>query len=143
MFFERLREDETAVSPVIGVILMVAITVLLATVIGTFVLDIGEQQETVPQASFDFVRDRGGGTDTLTVTMTSGDNFETEQTAEVLVLGPLAQPSGGSGCPCQWATPVTAGDQQTYEVTGSGDVRVVWVSSKNTKRDVVATFHLT
>ncbi|WP_115862887.1 type IV pilin [Halorussus litoreus] len=34
--------DEDAVSPVIGVILMVAITVILAAVIGTFVLDLGQ-----------------------------------------------------------------------------------------------------
>jgi len=35
------NEDERAVSPVIGVILMVAITVILAAVIAAFVLDIG------------------------------------------------------------------------------------------------------
>jgi flagellin-like protein len=42
-----------AVSPVIGVILMVAITVILAAVIGAFVLEIGDQQETAPSTSFD------------------------------------------------------------------------------------------
>jgi len=46
--------DERAVSPVIGVILMVAITVILAAVIGAFVIGIGDDQETVPQASWDF-----------------------------------------------------------------------------------------
>lgn len=35
-------EDERAVSPVIGVILMVAITVILAAVIAAFVLDMGD-----------------------------------------------------------------------------------------------------
>ena len=35
-------EDERAVSPVIGVILMVAITVILAAVIAAFVLDLGD-----------------------------------------------------------------------------------------------------
>ncbi|MDB2285460.1 type IV pilin N-terminal domain-containing protein [Halorubrum ezzemoulense] len=35
--------DDRAVSPVIGVILMVAITVILAAVIGTFVLGLGDQ----------------------------------------------------------------------------------------------------
>jgi flagellin-like protein len=45
--------DERAVSPVIGVILMVAITVILAAVIGAFVLEIGDQQETAPSMSFD------------------------------------------------------------------------------------------
>ncbi|MCU4741160.1 type IV pilin N-terminal domain-containing protein [Natronoglomus mannanivorans] len=37
-------EDERAVSPVIGVILMVAITVILAAVIAAFVLDLGQSQ---------------------------------------------------------------------------------------------------
>jgi flagellin-like protein len=46
-------ESNRAVSPVIGVILMVAITVILAAVIGAFVLEIGDQQETAPSTSFD------------------------------------------------------------------------------------------
>jgi flagellin-like protein len=46
-------ESSRAVSPVIGVILMVAITVILAAVIGAFVLEIGDQQETAPSSSFD------------------------------------------------------------------------------------------
>jgi len=43
MFAKKLigNEEERAVSPVIGVILMVAITVILAAVIAAFVLDIG------------------------------------------------------------------------------------------------------
>jgi flagellin-like protein len=45
--------EHRAVSPVIGVILMVAITVILAAVIGAFVLEIGDQQETAPSTSFD------------------------------------------------------------------------------------------
>ncbi|AFZ71884.1 type IV pilin [Natronobacterium gregoryi] len=43
-------EDERAVSPVIGVILMVAITVILAAVIATFVLGIGDDVQQDPQA---------------------------------------------------------------------------------------------
>jgi flagellin-like protein len=43
-------EEDRAVSPVIGVILMVAITVILAAVIGTFVLGLGENVETNPSA---------------------------------------------------------------------------------------------
>ncbi|WP_135823070.1 type IV pilin [Halostella litorea] len=39
-------DDDRAVSPVIGVILMVAITVILAAVIGAFVLDLGQGQDT-------------------------------------------------------------------------------------------------
>jgi flagellin-like protein len=49
----RRTDSDRAVSPVIGVILMVAITVILAAVIGAFVLEIGDQQETAPRTSFD------------------------------------------------------------------------------------------
>jgi flagellin-like protein len=43
-------DDERAVSPVIGVILMVAITVILAAVIAAFVLDMGGSQSAPAQA---------------------------------------------------------------------------------------------
>jgi len=43
-------DDNRGVSPVIGVILMVAITVILAAVIGTFVLNLGGDLQQTPQA---------------------------------------------------------------------------------------------
>lgn len=46
---EWSAESERAVSPVIGVILMVAITVILAAVIGSFVLGIGGDINETPQ----------------------------------------------------------------------------------------------
>jgi len=45
------RRNEEAVSPVIGVILMVAITVILAAVIAAFVFGLGGQQQAAPTAS--------------------------------------------------------------------------------------------
>lgn len=51
MQLKQLFTDEDAVSPVIGVILMVAITVILAAVIGTFVLGLGENVQSAPQAT--------------------------------------------------------------------------------------------
>jgi flagellin-like protein len=55
MQLTKLLGDDEAVSPVIGVILMVAITVILAAVIGTFVLGLGDQvSSTTPDASFSF-----------------------------------------------------------------------------------------
>lgn len=53
MQFSHLFSEDRAVSPVIGVILMVAITVILAAVIGTFVLGLSDQVgDTSPRASF-------------------------------------------------------------------------------------------
>ena len=51
MDLKKLFTEERAVSPVIGVILMVAITVILAAVIGAFVLGIGGETDAAPQAS--------------------------------------------------------------------------------------------
>ena len=73
MIQEKLfADEERAVSPVIGVILMVAITVILAAVIGTFVLGLGDSVEATPQAtlSIDEVDNeeivlRHGGGDTI------------------------------------------------------------------------------
>ena len=61
-------EDERAVSPVIGVILMVAITVILAAVIAAFVLDIGPGDSTITAAAD--VSDNGE--DEIYVEITSG-----------------------------------------------------------------------
>ena len=60
-------EEERAVSPVIGVILMVAITVILAAVIAAFVLDIGPGDTTISAAA-----DVSTDGDDLVVEVTSG-----------------------------------------------------------------------
>jgi len=52
MRLKQLFADDEAVSPVIGVILMVAITVILAAVIASFVLGLGSQTQTTPNAAF-------------------------------------------------------------------------------------------
>ncbi len=75
MQFKQLLSDDDAVSPVIGVILMVAITVILAAVIATFVLGLGEQvSSTAPQASFSF--EYNGNDNVLTVTHDGGDTIK-------------------------------------------------------------------
>lgn len=71
--FNQLSDDneggsERAVSPVIGVILMVAITVILAAVIATFVLDLGQGMEKDVQAGASV---EGDGTSEVTITWTS------------------------------------------------------------------------
>jgi len=74
MQVRKLLTDDDAVSPVIGVILMVAITVILAAVIAAFVLDLGDTDEAAPTVSFDFDYDQD--TSELTVNHESGDNFD-------------------------------------------------------------------
>lgn len=66
---------DRAVSPVIGVILMVAITVVLAAVIGVFVLGLGDQvSNTAPSASLSF---DPGDSNNVSVSHDGGDALDT------------------------------------------------------------------
>jgi len=80
------EESDRAVSPVIGVILMVAITVILAAVIGTFVIQIGQDSgQTTAQAALSSgpVVDGGSssplGDDTVTLEHAGGDTVFDDQ----------------------------------------------------------------
>jgi archaeal type IV pilus assembly protein PilA len=64
----RHIKNEEAVSPVLGVILMVAITVIVATIIAVFMFGVGEPDET-PQAKLKFSADTGN----LTISHEGGD----------------------------------------------------------------------
>jgi flagellin-like protein len=85
-------ESERAVSPVIGVILMVAITVILAAVIGTFVLGLGDQvQQTSPNSQWnwdeptstdlDLTHEGGDSVDVARLEVTSGSGTFTDCTS--------------------------------------------------------------
>jgi len=77
MRLTNLLDDDDAVSPVIGVILMVAITVILAAVIASFVLGLGNQQDVAPQASFSF--DYEADNYKVTISHDSGDPLREDE----------------------------------------------------------------
>ncbi|MFB6074295.1 MAG: type IV pilin [Haloarculaceae archaeon] len=81
MQLKALFNDDDAVSPVIGVILMVAITVILAAVIASFVLGLGDQAtQGQPTASFDFNYQESSGSNAgvLTISHSGGDTIEAQ-----------------------------------------------------------------
>ena len=84
MEIKRLFADEGAVSPVIGVILMVAVTVILSAVIGTFALGLGTTQDTAPQSTWGTDYSSGGSSDTLTLSHESGDPMEADRLSVVI-----------------------------------------------------------
>ncbi|MDR5656052.1 type IV pilin N-terminal domain-containing protein [Halodesulfurarchaeum sp. HSR-GB] len=69
----RNKLDDRGVSPVIGVILMVAITVILAAVIGSFVLGMGENVSEPAQASIGFEEKNSTA---VTINHNGGDSLE-------------------------------------------------------------------
>lgn len=81
-----IHNDNQAVSPVIGVILMVAITVILAAVIGTFVLGLGDSVSSqAPQASLGLSATAGAGnTGTVSLEHKGGDAIHSESTRIII-----------------------------------------------------------
>ena len=75
MDLKKLFTEERAVSPVIGVILMVAITVILAAVIGAFVLGLGGETEASPQATLSFQENFSAG-DQFDIEHRGGDRID-------------------------------------------------------------------
>ncbi|WP_080505241.1 type IV pilin [Halorubrum aethiopicum] len=106
------KTDDRAVSPVIGVILMVAITVILAAVIGTFVLGLGDSLgDSQPTAQLDVsideannqtIIEHAGGdsidSDSLRVIVTSDGNAEGNDTiTQRLSVGDRISSATGTG----------------------------------------------
>ena len=116
MNIKKLFQDDDAVSPVIGVILMVAITVILAAVIASFVLGLGDSQDDVqPNTSFNFDYEEGAGSsnqDFLTITLTDGDAIVAE---EMHIRGDM---NGDVDVDLTWTG--TSGDIDTGSSSGTG-----------------------
>jgi len=139
MRLRNLVDDDSAVSPVIGVILMVAITVILAAVIASFVLGLGSSTEVAPTADFSFDYDADG--EKVTITHSGGDNI---RASELNVRGQQIDTNQMSDSE-NWNTNSTAsasgsissnsavvsGDSWTMEVNdGSYVLRVIWESTQ-------------
>ncbi|MFW6017675.1 MAG: type IV pilin [Halapricum sp.] len=128
MKLKQLFTDDDAVSPVIGVILMVAITVILAAVIATFVLGLGESvSSTAPQANFQTDYDDPD----LTISHTGGDEIDGDN---------LYLTDVDSKDRYEWqadgdVTTVTAGDSVTVE-PDEDTVRVIWDSGEGSSAEL-------
>jgi len=147
MKLRKLFDDDSAVSPVIGVILMVAITVILAAVIATFVLGLGDQvSDTAPQASFDFdYEDGGAGSDfggsgsdgNVTVTHTGGASIQADRLGLTGgVDGSVKWDEGGFGS----SSEITAGNSVDYLMDSDDTVRVTWEGESGQQSATLQTF---
>ena len=169
MKLKQLLNDDDAVSPVIGVILMVAITVILAAVIATFVLGLGEQvSDTAPNTSFSFdyedsgpAADSWGGSPSassgtldgnLTITHSGGPNIGADQLSVAgssRAISPSLDESwgstdGSSGNPDQPTytsnDEISAGDSIVMGVSGGDTVSVVWENEEGTESSTLQRF---
>ncbi len=106
---------------------MVAITVILAAVIGAFVLNLGQGvQQTAPQASFGF--DYADDVNNVTVTHETGDSIPS---SELNVTSSGGIDYANSTTFEDLTGDVSAGDEATYNSSNTWDgqtFRVVWES---------------
>lgn len=108
------RTDERAVSPVIGVIMMVAVTVILAAIISMLVLGMGQDVDANAQASFTFEKTGGD----VVITHEGGDTID-EANLDVYKNGNSLNPS--------WSNSTVSAGTTTNVTAGSGDtLKVVW-----------------
>jgi len=145
MNFKQLLTDDDAVSPVIGVILMVAITVILAAVIASFVLGLGDSADSVqPNTSFSFDYDASGPT--VDITLTDGDsvvlgdmyargqNLDGTGELELDTSGDVASTSGGLPDPSGIGADTEWSPGQTITIAVNGDAYqfdLVWETSED------------
>ncbi|AXG07888.1 type IV pilin [Haloplanus rubicundus] len=144
MQLKQLLTEDRAVSPVIGVILMVAITVILAAVIGTFVLGLGDQvSDNAPQASFSFDFNDGGDgfngdpDDIVNITHEGGETVENSTLGVNGDDSGLTYVAGDSN----WGDDgvVSAGDRISHNGVDSGEtIRVIWTNPNGGSTNTIA-----
>jgi flagellin-like protein len=136
MQLKNLLTEDRAVSPVIGVILMVAITVILAAVIGTFVLGLGDQvSDNAPQASFSFDFNDSNG---VNITHEGGETLES---GNIDVSGDNSTNGGTSGVSSVsgFPDPISAGDTGQFSAVDPGEtIRVVWTNPNGGSTNTIA-----
>jgi len=132
---KAILDDDRGVSPVIGVILMVAITVILAAVIGTFVLGLGDSLQQAPQAQLSV---DSGNSSSFNVSHDGGDSIAAGD-LQVFVNDSsddfTAVTSFGSGDEFSVGSSATIGSEDgELEAFGAGDdvrVRVIHTPSES------------
>jgi flagellin-like protein len=128
--------DDRAVPPVVGVILMVAITVILAAVVGTVAVGFTDRfGQSTPQTSFGFEYDAstpaggecsvdltdGGDAGTLTVAHESGEAIDGDQLLLITDAGEAEWKAD-----CDNSDTVSTGDSIDVAVDADQTLRVVW-----------------
>lgn len=132
------RYEERAASPVVGVVLMIAITVVLGSVIGTFTLGLDDGiGATAPQVQFALHYDRtatsadcgnaSSGDGTLILTHRGGTELST---ADTTVVGADVLNASGAldrnctGLPAE----IVAGMSFSMAVEADDEVNIVWAN---------------
>ena len=133
--YDRIKNSERAVSPVIGVILMVAITVILAAVIAAFVLGFGADQDSAPQASWG-VSEEDNDDVSIIFTHEGGDSVDPSQLAITQAGETIASVGFAEG-----NDTMTAGSSVSAQLNEEdGTVRLIWHQDGGDDTSVLRTY---
>ncbi len=76
---EPIPTDETALSPVVGILLLLSLTVLLGATAATFAVGLSDEPTESPSAAFSFDADRASGSsDTVSIKHRAGETIEAD-----------------------------------------------------------------
>ncbi|MBX0285665.1 type IV pilin N-terminal domain-containing protein [Halomicroarcula sp. F28] len=129
MDIKQLIQDEDAVSPVIGVILMVAITVILAAVIASFVLGLGDSAgDAAPQLSVECDAANNN------ITHAGGSDVEGDELTLINSSGDYDIPDGTYTAGEDLANGTSSGGN--IDVTG--DERIRWENPDGSSSSIIA-----
>ena len=117
----RFNENEEAVSPVIGVILMVAITVILAAVIAVFVFGMASDVQTTKTVA---ATAKQSGTDIL-ITYQGGPDAE-----KVTDVNTTVYNSAGTATAHDYASSPSVGYSKTFASNGTSAQERVVITAK-------------
>jgi len=134
--FEIPDFDERGVSPVIGVILMVAITVILAAVIASFVLGFGDSVQNNVQAGAS-IDGTTGDAGSATVTWVSSGNADSLSISVVTDSG--AETSTGTISDVGGTYTYTEGSgSESLTTANDNDVKIIVTATKGDTTTVVS-----
>ncbi|MDS0300167.1 type IV pilin N-terminal domain-containing protein [Halogeometricum sp. S1BR25-6] len=128
---ERFSADDRAVSPVLGVALLIAMTVILAGVVGYVALGVDADSADAPQTKLAF-KQSGTGADNVTVTVV-------HKGGDKLVAGEVvAKTTGADGGD---VGVLTTGDTKKFDNTSPNDViTIVWQDPDSDREVLLAEY---
>ena len=131
MEIRKLFTDERAVSPVVGVALLIAIAVILAAVIGAVVLGLGSGGVDTPQAQLE--ADFDTTNNIVTLDHNGGDPLSADNVKVV---------NRDTGSETFLSSELTAGQSQDVNlaVANGEEVAVVWEDPNSDSETVLETF---
>lgn len=131
---QHIFGEDRAVSPVVGVALLIAMTVILAAIIAAVVLGLGSNPAESPQATFDFDFDED--VNELNITHSGGDTLDADE-IRIIVNG-AEESVSELGVGDEW----TVGDELTVTANSGDTVRIVWHDSDSSTTSTITTYQV-